>query len=212
MTRTLLIAILLVMASSCALAQSIIPPVAQFTIRDGRQLDAGGGGIIGSVQEGPTTEDESFFEFDLSGIGEVSTATIKFSVYNYPSRPNVAHTFDVSHYSGSGAPSLARFHSGTLLTTLGIEAPTSSMAVFKTFSLDVKPLIASYLATNSTNLGFRRHDPVKSGPSDHVPFLVYRADTASLLINVPEPSVATLLSNAALAVGQLRRRYRRRPL
>jgi hypothetical protein len=181
------VALLVASAPLCA-RSAVLSPVTQFTVRGGTTLDTGPLGILGFVQEPPQdVEDETFFEFDLSGLSHVSNVKMQMDVYHTISSPNVAHTFEVSLYTGSGMPSLSRFHTGTLITTLSLEAAIGNVSRPKTFQLDVTSLVQSRLASGSSNLGFRLHDPTNAAPTDTVPFVKYRANSALLLVDIPEP-------------------------
>lgn len=174
------------MISQLSVADQLLP-ITEFTVRHQNgfvEIDSDPFGFFGFVQEGSSLVDESFVEFDLTSLSSVYDTKLELVVFD----DQVALTFDVSTYYGTGSPSVLPFGTGDFLTTLSLDLQRGE----RTYTLDLTSQVAAAISDGQAFLGIRLHDPAGIPPgSDRVPFVEYRS--AKLLYSVPEPSTFVLV-------------------
>ena len=186
-----LVALSLVMTSIPAHAE-ILPTAHVFTLHDDKNdgsVDSfddvppqpGQASFLGFVSRSSTFADETFVEFNISGLGAATQATLSLAISN--NQPDLGSaTLPIEVYSGSGKTdtSLYRVMTGNSLQPLQVDAPQAGFCC--TFNLDVTGLYNQFKSSGFAYLGFRLHDPSWSlRPSEGQVFFV----SASLDVSAP---------------------------
>ena len=87
----------------------------------------------------------SFIEFDISGIGEVSSATLQFNV----DTTNPSASIDIFSYPVSGPPNISFYNAGTLIFS-ALSADTVGL-----HTIDVTTEIVTLQLSATNSVGFR---------------------------------------------------------
>lgn len=178
-------------ALSAEVLQTItLQPVARFSVApDGTINPRGSLPLFG----GSPLRDETFQEYDLSGLATPLTATLNFSIRDIAfSTVDIGRTvqLDVSTYAGNGKFDSSDFGTGALLGTF-----FTTVGVVDTFySTEVAPVIQSLQSSGATHLGVRFHDPLIVEVNKIDQYTLPGAFDQSLAVTVPEPSAMFLLA------------------
>jgi hypothetical protein len=171
-------------------------PVTEFTLSGykteqlARWVDTGPYGIFGYVQQDSQQVWETFVEFDLRSVTAGHDARLDLTIRSgTPEAVLIARMFDVSVYSGSGAPDMSLLGAGHLLTTVSVPAPPGPyQGVVKACSFDIASEVDQAIANGDQYLGFRLGNPVNVTPgSSYAPMVTYEGGSA-IMTAVPEPS------------------------
>jgi hypothetical protein len=202
--------------ASIATAATPIAPVVQFSVRD--QLPEDGvadtlelstdSGWIGQVT-GPGSanfEEETFLEYDLRSLSVQSKATYRVTLFHGGSDKLVS----LSTYIADGAPSLADWDAGDLLTTLSLPFQSISGSQ-QSFSIDITNKLNEFIQSGHDFLGLRWHDAVYVPGSDgnQAQAALGRGSTVPPQIielePIPEPTTCFVALSALGCLGLLGR-------
>ena len=135
--------------------------------------------FFGFVSRSLTFTEETFVEFNISGLGTTTQATLSLAISN--NRPDLGSaSLPIATYSGSGETDTSLYRvPGNPFQTLQVDAPQSGFCC--TFNLDVTGLYNQFKSSGFAYLGFRLHDPSWSSlPSEgQVFFISARLDVSA---------------------------------